>query len=222
METPTADILCAVMNDYYIALEAQNKAHEDNLKKEAMICTESLQIPGPLDIIHTHNQGLKAYELILSEETPEKVPKLEVTKNTKKMIPIKQKSYTLKGLPDMNPYLVIVDDLEQSEKYHLKGVADKVKKWIKYEYFYSGIDKPYFEKNDFQEIITALEIPFKKIRRADYILIRKSIGKRRRLSQRFLSEERQRLHNYREIAREIAPYIVIKNVRIDGKRYCIA
>jgi hypothetical protein len=208
----TAETLCAVMMDHYIVLEAQNKAHEDNLKKEAMICTESLQIPGPLGAIQIFSQGFKAYE---PKESPKRVPRLEVTKKVKKMMPIKQKRSLLKGLPDMNPYLVIVDDLGQDDKYHLEGVADKVRKWIKYEYFYSGIDKSYFERNDLQEIIEALKIPYKKMRRADYILIRKSIGKRRRLSQRFLNEERQRLHNYREIARETAPYVVKKSVKID-------
>lgn len=124
---------------------------------------------------------------------------------------------TLKVLTVIDPYAIILDDMamlhnpeygKSDKDSQVIGVSDKVKRWIKYEYFYSGIDKPYFEKSELQECMNSLKIPFKTLRRADFILIRKAIGKSRRLSQKFLDEERQRLRKYREVARDVIPYIV--------------
>ena len=133
-------------------------------------------------------------------------------------VPQAEKPASFRGLNMMDPYSIIFDDMamlhnpeySRSEKYQqtTTTISEKVKRWVKYEYFYSGIDKPYFEKNELQECLSSLGIPYKCLRRADFILIRKAIGKPRRLSAKFLGDERHKLQKYREIARELIPYIV--------------
>lgn len=116
----------------------------------------------------------------------------------------------------MDPYSIVVDEMAmlhnpeygRSENYlQILSVSEKVKRWVVYEYFYSAIDKVYFEKNELLDCLTSLGIPYRSLRRADFILIRKAIGKPRRFSAKFIQEERQRLHRYREIARELIPHI---------------
>jgi len=153
---------------------------------------------------------------------PEHHPVYETpTKRLKRRIvapqPQIEHSMSKRGLTIMDPYTVIMDEMavlhnpeySHTEKFQsATNVSEKVKKWIKYEYFYSGIDKPYFEKNELNECLTSLGIPYKSMQRGDFVLIRKAIGKPRRLSSRFLNEERAKLQKYREISREIIPIIV--------------
>lgn len=122
---------------------------------------------------------------------------------------------TLKGLTVMNPYGTIEGDI--SNFGYISGcestpISAKVKRWITSEYFYSGIDKPYFARNELQECIKGLNIHDKTMSKTDFVLIRKAIGRARRLSNKFLKDERERLHKYREIVRAVYPYIVIINL----------
>eukprot|EP00826_Nyctotherus_ovalis_P000867 TRINITY_DN10062_c0_g1_i1.p1 TRINITY_DN10062_c0_g1~~TRINITY_DN10062_c0_g1_i1.p1 ORF type:complete len:229 (-),score=60.99 TRINITY_DN10062_c0_g1_i1:604-1290(-) len=218
------------MADYYFALEREKRQSEEDLKREAMVCNESLQIPGPLGIIHSHSQGFKTFlpaDLLQVQhpefkENPKNPHKTETEpiKRARRERESARKS-TTRGLDEMNPYLIVADDPEQGG-HQPEDVGEKVKRWMRCEFFYSAIDRPYFEHDELRELIEALDIPYPKLRRADYILIRKSIGKRRRISQHFLNKERQKLHNYREITREVAPYIVMgrNNSRLEQTLYC--
>ncbi len=145
-------------------------------------------------------------------ETPKRLKRRMVPQ-----VPQVEQPVSYRGLSIMDPYSIILDEMamlhnpeySRSEKYmQTTNISEKVKKWIKFEYFYSGIDKPYFEKNELQECLTSLGIPYKCLRRADFILIRKAIGKPRRFSAKFLEEERQKLKRYREISRDLIPFLV--------------
>lgn len=230
MSACTGETLCAVMTDHYLGVEQEERRSEEDLKREAMVCNESLLIPGPLEIVCSRSRGFATFlptpllqtQYPALKETPKKTEseRAEAAKKEKRERGAGRKR-TVRGLDEMNPYLIVTDSLEQEGR-QLENVAEKVKKWMRYEFFYSAMDKPYFQQDELQELIKALDIPYVQLRRADYILIRKSVGKRRRISQHFLNKERQKLHNYREIAREVAPYIVMgrDNSRLEQTLYC--
>lgn len=80
----------------------------------------------------------------------------------------------------------------------------KLRRWCVYEWFYSGIDFPWFEKNEFVEYLDHARLGcVPRLTRAEWGVIRSSLGKPRRLSQRFLQEEREKLEQYRESVRDI-------------------
>jgi len=80
----------------------------------------------------------------------------------------------------------------------------KLRRWCAYEWFYSGIDLPWFEKNEFVEYLNHARLGrVPRLTRAEWGVIRSSLGKPRRLSQRFLQEEREKLEQYRESVRAI-------------------
>jgi len=234
------------MDDYYQTLDPPAKSKEEDLKEQSMICNESLLIPksftfapesnfvkssfhelpkqsqlyqptsikNPLNRfgVNSEERGTRRIEISAPFETPKRLKK-------KLLNPILRADHlvTLRGLTEMDPCAVILDDtamLHNPEYWkgdkegQVLGVSEKVKKWVKYEYFYSSIDKPYFEGNKLQEYLDLFKVPYKKLRKGDFILIRIAIGKPKRLSQKFLERERQKLHKYREIGREIIPYIV--------------
>ena len=112
----------------------------------------------------------------------------------------------------MDPYSVVVDEIVvlhnpqygRSEQYQqITNISEKVKSWVQYEYFYSLLDKLYFARNELLDCLAALGINHRTFRRDEWILIRKAIGKPRRLSGKFLAQERERLKRHREISREL-------------------
>ena len=211
---------------------------KEQSKEQSMICNESLQIPKPFGFLtessFTKNSGFfeqqKSLVIQPHQSNPIKIPAARFNASPERKIPMKleqsfetpqrfkrkianttqpiNQAESLRGMTAMDPYQVIMSDVNVDCDREQQIISSKVKKWVKYEYFYSGIDKPYFEKSEFQECMDSLQIPYKTLKRADYILIRKAIGRPRRLSQKFLSEERERLKKYREVVREVIPYIV--------------
>jgi hypothetical protein len=112
----------------------------------------------------------------------------------------------------MDPYSVIVDEIvilhnpeySHSEQYQqITNVSFKVKRWVRCEYFYSWIDKSYFEENELSTCLKQLGIAHNSFRRVEWILIRQSLGKTRRFSQNFIKEEREKLRKFREISRDL-------------------
>lgn len=79
----------------------------------------------------------------------------------------------------------------------------KVRRWCTYEWFYSAIDWPWFTRNEFVEYLNHAglgHVP--RLTRVEWGVIRSSLGKPRRLSKRFLQEEREKLEQYRESVRK--------------------
>lgn len=81
--------------------------------------------------------------------------------------------------------------------------SEKVRRWCVYEWFYSAIDLPWFARNEFVEYLNHAglgHVP--RLTRAEWGVIRGSLGKPRRLSKRFLQEERDKLEAYRDTVRK--------------------
>lgn len=79
----------------------------------------------------------------------------------------------------------------------------KLRRWCTYEWFYSAIDWPWFTRNEFVEYLNHAglgHVP--RLTRVEWGVIRSSLGKPRRLSKRFLQEEREKLEQYRESVRK--------------------
>ncbi|KAH9298261.1 hypothetical protein KI387_029943, partial [Taxus chinensis] len=77
-----------------------------------------------------------------------------------------------------------------------------LRQWCTYEWFYSAIDWPWFARNEFVEYLNHAglgHVP--RLTRVEWGVIRSSLGKPRRLSKRFLQEEREKLEQYRESVR---------------------
>ncbi|XP_024388270.1 protein ALWAYS EARLY 3 isoform X1 [Physcomitrium patens] len=81
-------------------------------------------------------------------------------------------------------------------------LCPKVRRWCMCEWFYSAIDLPWFARNEFVEYLNHAglgHVP--RLTRVEWGVIRGSLGKPRRLSKRFLQEEREKLETYRESVR---------------------
>ncbi|CAK9266551.1 unnamed protein product [Sphagnum jensenii] len=81
-------------------------------------------------------------------------------------------------------------------------LCTKVRQWCMCEWFYSAIDLPWFARNEFVEYLNHAglgHVP--RLARVEWGVIRSSLGKPRRLSKRFLEEEREKLARYRESVR---------------------
>lgn len=81
--------------------------------------------------------------------------------------------------------------------------SNLARRWCSFEWFYSAIDYPWFAKREFVEYLNHVglgHIP--RLTRVEWGVIRSSLGKPRRFSERFLLEERDKLKQYRESVRE--------------------
>ncbi|KAL9233297.1 hypothetical protein vseg_008316 [Gypsophila vaccaria] len=77
-----------------------------------------------------------------------------------------------------------------------------VRRWCAYEWFYSAIDYPWFAKREFVEYLNHVGLShIPRLTRVEWGVIRSSLGKPRRFSERFLQEERDKLKQYRESVR---------------------
>ncbi|WOL09085.1 protein ALWAYS EARLY 2-like isoform X4 [Canna indica] len=90
----------------------------------------------------------------------------------------------------------------------LKGSLSKclssqlLRRWCSFEWFYSAIDYSWFAKNDFLEYLNHAKLGHvQRLTRLGWSIIRRSLGKARRLSECFLLEERKKLEQYRESVR---------------------
>lgn len=91
----------------------------------------------------------------------------------------------------------------------------EVRKWCVYEWFYSAIDYPWYAKREFVDYLNHVglgHIP--RLTRVELGVIRSSLGKPRRFSERFLQEEREKLNQYRESVR--THYANLRAGLVDG------
>ncbi|KAL2325514.1 hypothetical protein Fmac_024572 [Flemingia macrophylla] len=107
----------------------------------------------------------------------------------------KSSDYVLKSQP--NKYSTL------NEKLSSFLSSNMVRRWLIFEWFYSAIDYPWFAKREFMEYLNHVglgNIP--RLTRVEWSVIKSSLGKPRRFSEHFLSEERQKLEQYRESVRK--------------------
>ncbi|XP_057485696.1 protein ALWAYS EARLY 3-like isoform X1 [Actinidia eriantha] len=77
-----------------------------------------------------------------------------------------------------------------------------LRRWCAFEWFYSAVDYPWFAKREFVEYLNHVglgHVP--RLTRVEWGVIRSSLGKPRRFSEQFLSEEKEKLNQYRESVR---------------------
>ncbi|XVF06071.1 hypothetical protein REPUB_Repub06bG0016700 [Reevesia pubescens] len=106
---------------------------------------------------------------------------------------------TLKSLP--NKHSFSQDRLKEKLSSCLS--SNLARRWCSFEWFYSAIDYAWFAKREFVEYLNHVglgHIP--RLTRVEWGVIRSSLGKPRRFSERFLHEEREKLEQYRESVRQ--------------------
>lgn len=79
-----------------------------------------------------------------------------------------------------------------------------LRRWCSYEWFYSAIDQPwFFNKTDpFPCHVVQTELGRTRLTRTEWSMVRKAMGKPRRLSKAFLNQERDSLERHRQVSRE--------------------
>ncbi|CAN8255736.1 unnamed protein product [Cochlearia groenlandica] len=102
-----------------------------------------------------------------------------------------------------------------------------------FEWFYSAIDYPWFAKMEFADYLNHVglgHVP--KLTRLEWSVIKSSLGRPRRFSERFLQEERDKLNQYRESvrnhytefragAREVLPTDIAKPLSVGNRVFAI-
>lgn len=73
--------------------------------------------------------------------------------------------------------------------------------WVHNEFFYSNYERPYFDENDFKELLDCVDMPNSELTHGDFRLIQKCMGKPRLFTQAYITEERLSLEDTRDIAR---------------------
>lgn len=93
-----------------------------------------------------------------------------------------------------------VNSVEQKlENFFKNKHGTLTKRWCLYEWFYPHIDSAYFKHNEFQECLNELGLAkITALSRIEWSYIRGAMGKPRRFSRPFLSQERQKLKANRE------------------------
>ncbi|XP_076362238.1 protein lin-9 homolog [Tachypleus tridentatus] len=82
----------------------------------------------------------------------------------------------------------------------------KAHRWVCYEWFYSNIDQPlFFGDNEFSVCLTESfpQLKTRKLRRVEWVKIRRIMGKPRRCSSAFFIEEREALYSRRNKIRQL-------------------
>ncbi|GMI79542.1 ARABIDOPSIS THALIANA ALWAYS EARLY 3, ALWAYS EARLY 3 [Hibiscus trionum] len=81
--------------------------------------------------------------------------------------------------------------------------SNLARRWCCFEWFYSPIDYAWFAKSEFVEYLNHVSLDhIPRLTRVEWGVIRSSLGRPRRLSERFLLEEREKLKHYRESVRQ--------------------
>ncbi|CAN8277137.1 unnamed protein product [Cochlearia groenlandica] len=77
-----------------------------------------------------------------------------------------------------------------------------IRRWCIYEWFYSAIDYPWFAKMELSDYLNHVglgHVP--RLTRLEWSVIKSSLGRPRRFSERYIEEERAKLNQYRESVR---------------------
>ncbi|KAI9128525.1 hypothetical protein K1719_000008 [Acacia pycnantha] len=80
--------------------------------------------------------------------------------------------------------------------------SHQIRLWCTFEWFYSAIDYPWFAKREFTEYLEHVglgHVP--RLTRIEWGVIRSSLGRPRRFSEKFLIEEKTKLNQYRDSVR---------------------
>lgn len=128
-----------------------------------------------------------------------------------------------------DPYSFIIDEAEiyshskqaptSNNLAFSQQFSKQVNRWYKAEYFYSWIDKPYYQLHSFQTLLEAMDLGSTKLNTLEWSIVRQTIlgdkKKPRRFTENFIKEEKRQIEEYREIFREIITGMQHKTLIID-------
>lgn len=127
---------------------------------------------------------------------------LPISRRTKRKMILKNVFSDLKHTENLIDNRVNKGINDSKERLHHCLSSRNFRKWCFCEWFYSAIDYPWFAKTEFVEYLNHVKLGHvPRLTRVEWGVIRSSLGKPRRLSQKFLEEEREKLEQYRESVR---------------------
>ncbi len=86
----------------------------------------------------------------------------------------------------------------------LNGFSSRVRHFGRFEWFYSTVDRAYFNHNEFQDALDCQGLGHvRTLTRTEWSAVRACLGRPRRLSVAFLQQEWRRLEAYRQTVRNI-------------------
>jgi ABC-2 type transport system ATP-binding protein len=92
-----------------------------------------------------------------------------------------------------------------------------VRRWARAEFFYAGVDRGFFLRNEFVECLAELGIAHvTRLARAEWAAVRNRLGRPRVLSRTFLTQEREKLERYRADVRRVQVGLLPKFSVADG------
>lgn len=91
------------------------------------------------------------------------------------------------------------------------------RRWMKFEFLYSGIDRGFFLRNEFVECLADQGLSdARRLTRTEWSALRARLGKPRVLSARFLEQERAKLERYRIDVRRVQLSLLPRMSSVDG------
>eukprot|EP01041_Mallomonas_annulata_P005304 gene5304-10611_t len=166
----------------------------------------------PESIILSPSKSKKRTSVGVFRETPKKRLKKVYGSNTN--VALSPKSAIEEERPD--PEAIQTEQMRLESEYEnypqTKAIAEYLSSqsrlWPSHEWFYSTIDRDYFNENEFKGCLQILGIDHvKQLTRSEWSFIRGimecNIGRPRRFSRSFLTGERQKLNDYRRKCRLI-------------------
>lgn len=96
------------------------------------------------------------------------------------------------------------NEVPLKDKLSIRFSCRKFRRWCAFEWFYSAIDYPWFAQKEFVAYLNHVglgHIP--RLMHVEWGVIRSSLGRPRRFSERFLLKERDKLAQYRESVRRL-------------------
>ncbi|KAK9868217.1 hypothetical protein WJX84_002502 [Apatococcus fuscideae] len=94
-----------------------------------------------------------------------------------------------------------MEPMRESEVRLRRMLGPRARRWALYEFFCSALDRPWLMRSELQEFLHHLGLPFTRLLRPEWALLRSALGQPRRLSLAFLRQERAKLEAYREAVR---------------------
>ena len=74
--------------------------------------------------------------------------------------------------------------------------------WLDAEFMYPTIDRGFFAYNEFAAMLRVRGVTHERMRRHDWVRLRRTMGRPRRFSKAFVQQERNRLQRFRGIVRD--------------------
>ena len=81
-----------------------------------------------------------------------------------------------------------MEPMRESEVRLRRMLGPRARRWALYEFFCSALDRPWLMRSELQEFLHHLGLPFTRLLRPEWALLRSALGQPRRLSLAFLRQ----------------------------------